>query len=120
MDENTANRNWIEAAWDSFEEALTNEDWKTAHAVIADTRSQYSDDEGQKMSKRLWTVQTEISKEEEYQDALEKNSVWLSEQGRTEGDVMQDDLGNSYILAETETGLERRYLPFANAIDFNF
>lgn len=59
MDEKEANVQWIEAAWENLEEALSQRNWSLAHAVIEDTREGYSDLEANKMMKRLYQAQSQ-------------------------------------------------------------
>ena len=36
---------------------------------------------------------------------------WLDDNGRSLGDIMQDQQGKFYILAEGEEGMEKVYMP---------
>lgn len=58
------NERWIEAAWENFEEALSQRNWSLARAVIEDVRESYSDIEAQKMMKVLYQAQNKAMNED--------------------------------------------------------
>lgn len=58
-------------------------------------------------------------KEEQFQERRAKNLEWLSENGLSDTDIMEDEQGE-YVYVDEEDGLKKKYLPFANETDLIF
>lgn len=136
----TQNTNWLDNANDNFDQAIAEEDWGLAQAVIDDIRGNGFEFAANTLRKALFAAQKKFAdlkdeamrlaggpdlntisqdKDELYQERKQENDQWLLEHLLTEDDVMEDEQG-MYVLLDDENGLQKTYLPFASKIDFTF
>lgn len=104
------NDRYLESKKEEFDEAIERGYWVGAAAVIDELSGKGFKNEA------IW-LKSELKKEtdeEMFQENAEQRALWLNDHGRTESDVMRDDVGE-YVHAEGEERMEKTYIP-----DFNF
>lgn len=76
MDENTANKNWLESAWEDFHSFLVEKDWDNARAVMDSVGENGFENDALKMHKLVNSSMDEwekMSKEEKLAWAHKEN-----------------------------------------------